>query len=356
MKKLLITAYDLNIGGIEKSLINLLNKINNKYDITLILEHQTGDLLDLIPSNIKVEEYKVSNSKNVFFRKTYNFIKFFKWKLSNINKYDFSICYATYSLPGKKLALTASKKNAIWIHTNYKLIYKDDKKVFDFFKLMELEKFSKCVFVSRDAYNCSIEIYPHIAEKSIVCNNYINLEEIKEKSKEKIEISKDNEILFVNVGRHDENSKRLTRLIEACKKLKEDKLKFKLLMVGDGPDYSTYVKLVNKYNLEKQIIFVGSKKNPFPYYNLADCVVLSSDYEGYPVVFLESLALNKPIISTKVSDYKEIENYGFFVDKNIDDLYMAMKKFIQGDYNFKKNYDIKKLNKEIDEKIQKIID
>ncbi|MBR6690048.1 MAG: glycosyltransferase [Bacilli bacterium] len=354
MKKILITAYDLNIGGIEKSLINLLNEVHNKYDITLVLEHKTGDLLDLIPDNIIVKEYKVFKYKNILIQKIFNFIKFLKWSIKNKNKYDYSVCYATYSLPGKKLALKASKNNIIWIHSNYKLIYKEDEKVREFYKLMELEKFKKCIFVSKDAYEDSIKIYPEISFKSIVCNNYINLDEIKEKSKEKININKPKETLFINVGRHDEESKRLTRLIEACNKLKNDNLKFKLLMVGDGPDNTSYKELVKKYNLEKEIIFIGSKKNPYPYYELADCVVLSSDYEGYPVVFLESLALNKPIISTKVSDYKEIEQYGFFVDKNSEELYLAMKKFILGDYNFKNNYNIIKLNNKIDEIIEKI--
>ncbi len=45
-KKLLFTAYDLNVGGIEIALINLLNKINyNKYEVTLVLEKKNGSLL-----------------------------------------------------------------------------------------------------------------------------------------------------------------------------------------------------------------------------------------------------------------------------------------------------------------------
>ena len=42
-KKLLFFAYDLNIGGIEKALINLLNILDkDKYDITLMLEKKEG--------------------------------------------------------------------------------------------------------------------------------------------------------------------------------------------------------------------------------------------------------------------------------------------------------------------------
>ena len=43
MKKILITAYNLDIGGIETALINLLKKLDlNKYQITLVLEKKEG--------------------------------------------------------------------------------------------------------------------------------------------------------------------------------------------------------------------------------------------------------------------------------------------------------------------------
>ena len=67
MKKILFTAYDLNVGGIEKALVTLLNKLND-YDITLVLEHKEGIFLNLIPKNIKVIEYKVSTSKFITFK------------------------------------------------------------------------------------------------------------------------------------------------------------------------------------------------------------------------------------------------------------------------------------------------
>lgn len=43
MKKLLFAAYDMNIGGIETSLLTLLNYLADKqYDITLVLEKKQG--------------------------------------------------------------------------------------------------------------------------------------------------------------------------------------------------------------------------------------------------------------------------------------------------------------------------
>lgn len=355
MKKILITAHSLEIGGIEKALINLINNLKDKYDINLILEKKEGELLELLPSNVSVEEYRVSESKNIIKRKLSNFFRFLDWKNKNKNKYDFSICYATYSLPGKKLALTASKKNAIWIHGNYSLICKDNNETIKFFKLMELEKFTKCIFVSKDALLSTINLYPIIKNKSYVCHNYVNEEEIIKFSKCDINYKKDNEVLFVNVGRHEEESKKLSRLINVANKLNENGYNFKILMIGDGPHHNNYIDLVNQYNLNDKVIFEGMKKNPFPYYNIADCVVLTSEYEGYPVVFLEALTLNKPIISTKVSDYEELLDYGVFVEKNEDEIYNAMENFINKKIRINKKFNIENFNKEIDKKIDETI-
>ena len=58
-KNILISANTLCIGGIEKSLINLLKNIDlKKYNVDLILEHATGELLTEVPTNINILEYK----------------------------------------------------------------------------------------------------------------------------------------------------------------------------------------------------------------------------------------------------------------------------------------------------------
>ena len=58
MKKILISSYDLNYGGIETSLINLLKNIDlNKYKVTLVLEHNSGVYLKAIPKKVNIKEY-----------------------------------------------------------------------------------------------------------------------------------------------------------------------------------------------------------------------------------------------------------------------------------------------------------
>ena len=105
---------------------------------------------------------------------------------------------------------------------------------------------------------------------------------------------------------------------------------------------------------EEKIIFMGSKQNPYPYFKISDCVILTSDYEGYPVVFLESMILNKPIITTKVSDYKEIDGkYGYVTTKEVTDIYEKMKLFIENGFEIKEKFDAEKYNETILEGMQK---
>ena len=106
---------------------------------------------------------------------------------------------------------------------------------------------------------------------------------------------------------------------------------------------------IEKYNLQDKIEFLGAKKNPYPYMKLADTVLLTSDYEGYPVVFIEALILNKPIITTDVSDaMQDINNkYGKVIKKDENELYLAMKEFIQNGYEVKNPFDYETYNENV---------
>ena len=57
-------------------------------------------------------------------------------------------------------------------------------------------------------------------------------------------------------------------------------------------------KLAEKYGVEDRVILPGFKQNPYPWIKKAQCLILSSDFEGFPTVLLESLALETHVIST----------------------------------------------------------
>ena len=56
--------------------------------------------------------------------------------------------------------------------------------------------------------------------------------------------------------------------------------------------------VLKKLELEENIIFLGKKQNPYPYFKISDCVILSSDYEGVPNVLIEAMAVGTPSVST----------------------------------------------------------
>ena len=357
-KKLLFTAYSMGLGGIETALCNLLNRLDyKKFDVTLILEKKEGIFLDQIPKDVKVLEYRISDDKNVILRKIKNRTKLIKWKNKLKNKYDFSCCFATYSRPGAHLALAASKNSHLWVHLNYYITYKEnEEEMTKFFNGVMAPKFKRVVFVSEENRREVCKHYPVIKDKAYVCNNFINGEDVLEKAKEEVDYKKGKETLFVNVGRHDEYQKRLTRIIEASENLVNEGYKFKILFIGDGEEHQMYEEQIKEAKLQDTIIMMGKKKNPFPYYKMCDAVLLSSEFEGYPVVFLEAMLLKKPILSTKVSDWETLDKkFGIFCDRDEESVYKMMKTYLDKGFEIKGKYDYKEYNQDIENKITAFI-
>ena len=220
-------------------------------------------------------------------------------------------------------------------------------KYIDFVKKIVKNNIRKIVFVSKK----SRETFNNIVDKEYIVKNniktfniknYIDGENIISKSNEFKEIENDTKyeqlkeiikehnkngnIIFLNVGRHSKE-KNLITLVKVFnniikksekrekenenekQKQKEDEYgenilekKIYLLMVGDGKETKELIKYVEENKLTNRIIFLGNKKNPYPYFKMADYVILTSLNEGYPVVFQEAMILDKKIITTDVSD------------------------------------------------------
>lgn len=358
MKKILFTAYTLDIGGIETALVNLLNELVKKYDITLVLEKKQGIFLNELDSKIRVIEYKPNQNKNPLIRKSLNLIKRIKFILKYKNKFDFAASFATYSKMGSFCARTASRNNALWGHLNYIKLFQNKEEMKIFFDFVNYDKFMHIIFVSDEGANSFKEIFPNVKEKVLTCNNLIDYERIIKLSDEQINMKKEEIPTFLNVGRHEEKQKRLSRLIEACKILSQENFKFRVLMVGDGPDTEHYKKIVAENKLNDYIIFCGRTKNPYPYFKISDATVLTSEYEGYPVVFVESLVLGIPILTTDVSDAKkEIDSkYGIVSkDNSPEEIAKGMKEIILNNDKYRNSFNYIDFNDKIINKLEEII-
>lgn len=353
-KELLFSINDLRVGGIETAIINLLNNIDHKkYNVTLVMEEKTGVLLKNVNKNVKVQELKVSNNKNVIIRKGINFIRKLNFSILNYHKFDFSCCYATYSLSANKIALTASKNNSIYVHSNYRYIYKDKTEFKNFFNCRNISSFRRIIFVANEAEKDFIKIYPELKNKCLVLNNFIDPDKILKLSTEKIsETHPKNKKLFVFIGRLDDSSKKVSRAINLLKSLSD----VNLLIVGDGPDRKMYEDLVTKNDLSKRVTFVGQKTNPYPYIKLADYIILTSDYEGFPVTYLEAITLHKRILTTiDVSDESINigKDYATIISMDEKEMLKDVQKELSSPRKIK-DIDIKKIQEERLEKLENI--
>lgn len=353
-KSIIFTMYDLNIGGIETALMNMLKNFDySKYDITILLEKKDGLFLNDVPQNIKIINYNLCDSKNIIYRKIKNRLKLIFYSIVKFKKYDYGICYASHRKVGNRLIPFISKNNIIWIHGNY---YSDSESFERFMKNFNILKYENIVFVSQALKDKFEKHFKSNNQKLHVINNIVDYSKMIELSNEEKIVK--NKLTLLNVGRHTEEEKNLSMLFKVIKKLVDESFDFELLLIGDGIDHNYYKELVKTLNLENIVKFLGRKKNPFVYYKIADAVLLTSKQEGNPVVFLESKVFNVPIISTDVSDAKiDIDKkYGLVSENDFDSYYETLKCFLEKGFKIKKKFNAEKHNQNMINEVYKLLD
>ncbi len=136
---------------------------------------------------------------------------------------------------------------------------------------------------------------------SVNIYNPLNFREILNLSRKKIKFDffKKKNLNLINIGRLENQKDHLT-LLKAIMLIK-DKIKVKLLIIGNGSMQNEIDTFIEKNNLKSDVKIINNINNPFPYLLRSDLFVLSSIFEGLPNVLLEALTLNKFVISTNCS-------------------------------------------------------
>jgi glycosyltransferase involved in cell wall biosynthesis len=142
-----------------------------------------------------------------------------------------------------------------------------------------------------------------------------------------------NHFIFLTVGRLVP-VKNIALQLRAIKKL-NNKDKVKLIVVGDGPEKDCLKKLTNDLGISEQVIFYGWQEKLGDLYYSADCLLLTSDSEGYGLVAVEAINCNLPLIMTDVGCAHEVIKdhvNGLIIPINNEmALLEAMNKIQQGD-------------------------
>lgn len=144
----------------------------------------------------------------------------------------------------------------------------------------------------------------NVAQKLIVINNGINSAALfYQAAKDKISRNaigiEETDFVIGAVGRL-EPIKAYDVLINAFSYLiNEEKItNVKLCIVGGGSQENILKQLAQKEHVSNKTIFLGQQENPYQFYPLFNCFVLSSHSEGMSIALLEALAFGIPIITT----------------------------------------------------------
>ena len=134
--------------------------------------------------------------------------------------------------------------------------------------------------------------YKFISSRTLY--NPIDFKSISEKANESL--TEDFQYVL-SVGSMHKNIKQFDKLIACFAKSVLPSKNIKLIILGEGKLKNKWIKLAESMNLQEMILFKGTVKNPFRYYKNALFTISTSKYEGMPMVLLESLACETPIIS-----------------------------------------------------------
>jgi len=186
--------------------------------------------------------------------------------------------------------------------------------------IISIENADKVIAVSKSLKK---DINKHIPNKQIeVVPNFID------ESKYVISEIKKDKIVFLTIGSLG-NQKGIDLLINAIALVKDLIKDAKFIIIGDGPNKSEYKKLVNELKISNLIEFKGTilRDKIVNEFNKCDIFVLPSRHESFGIVYIEALAMGRPIIATKCGGPEMIVNdlNGLLINTdNIDSLSKAI--------------------------------
>ena len=337
MKKILVVASDMEIGGAERALLGLLGELSKRADqVDLFLLRHSGPFMrfipkgvNLLPENLKYSDLGVpiwkvigrGHWRMVFGRARgkYRAKRFiaknnlkkdnsveshysFKYTLnalpeiSNV-EYDLALGFTTpYYILDKKVH---AKKKAVWIHTDYSALDGDreeERKVWGAYPFI--------VSISEAVTNSFLKVYPELKDRIYPIDNIVSKELIQRQA---AMFSADSEmppkgIRLLSIGRYC-TAKNFDNVPDICSRLIRAGLDVYWYIIGFGADEQLIRRKIAECGMDGRVVLLGKKENPYPYIVACDLYVQPSRYEGKCVAFREAQMLGKPVVITNYATY-----------------------------------------------------
>jgi glycosyltransferase involved in cell wall biosynthesis len=275
----------LNRGGAEGVVVNIANRLDrNQFRVSFLVFQKRGDLVSTLRDDIKL--YSI-NSPTVL-RGVLKTIKII-YRLnpdivfsgiSNLNLYLSASIPILKSLK-KEIKFVARQPSILSLNNRQEKL----PKVYEFLHKSIYKNYDLIICQSKFMREDLIKNYNFPPNRSVVINNPIDIDRIKELSLQNINypFSK-NKIRLISVG-NLRYEKRFDLLLKTFALLDN---RYTLTIIGDGVKRVELEELAVKLNIENRVAFLGYQKNPYPYIKEADIYILTSEYEGFPNAILEA--------------------------------------------------------------------
>ena len=337
MKKILFAVKNMNVGGVEKSLLSLLNTLDRtEHEVDLLLLEEYGGFMDAIPEWVNViicKDYAaIKDEVNLppmqvmkqhlengrwdrvakllpaylVTKATKNYRFYYKAVFSKVGKlpkhYDTAIAYTSiinYLTWFVDFHVDANEYIG-WIHFDASKIKPDRKMLLYLHKKMK-----KKYVVSQSALDAFTAMFPELTEKSELRYNVVDKKQILALAEEPAESIREPGVkTIVTLGRLT-SEKRQDIVPEVAARLKKAGLPFRWYLIGDGGLRKQIEEKTKALGVENEVVLLGTKTNPYPYLKQADLYVQTSIHEGFCITLGEAKSFGIPIISTEFAGAHE---------------------------------------------------
>lgn len=303
MIRLAFFQNDLGMGGIQRSLVNLLRNLDySRFSVDLYLAEKTEFWTRDFPEALNIRYLKPVP-------RLYSFLPFdtalacIRFDFPAGVTYDLAADFSSYQCACAVGALTVpAKKRVMWIHNDVGVKLQNEWKyrlLWHFFR-GKFRYFDGFVPVS-EALIEPFQAMSGVRDRPFtVIQNYIDVGEIRRKTVEApADLELDESCLnLVTMGRLC-HQKGYDIMLKTFAKAHRQRPDLRLYLIGDGPERAALETLAQDLDVAEAVRFLGGRPNPFCYMARMDGFVSTSRYEGQPLNLMEARAVGLPLYCSK---------------------------------------------------------
>ena len=293
-KRILFVTGRLGTGGAERMTLYLINAfVEIGIDVTLAVQRSGGSYMSLLSSKCKV--HKLCGSFGLFgIGWAMRFISF----IVLLYKIRPNVIYT--NLWGTAFLVRQSRKfylgsvkfvygitSTLDAYSEHRREFEDTLKDKSVTLVLQTDRIRKAVAFYRKS-DKNMYVIPSIIDPQMLESDLTDCEKDESSVNRLVHVGR-----FVQVKRHD-------RLLQIARELKKRGVLFQLDLIGEGPLKDEIYNMSIEMGLNEVVTLHGYQKSSFFWIANADVMLLTSDYEGMPMVLVEALTVGTPVVSTDV--------------------------------------------------------